>query len=165
MAFLTSSSSRALLVRSLRPLKDQDLCRFASSRVGYLLGYIPQIVLEAHFISRWACNLGALIPVSPASPEKAIRVCLLSCLVLSSEAFRMVAPLIAAFEAAMMVKSLPVIPSSTSLNEHLAWYPLWDLDCCIYMLISCRICAHCLETAWQLNASDAELRCAVQGYI
>lgn len=43
------------------------------------------------------------IPVSPASPEKAIKVCLLSCFVLSSEALRMVAPLIAAFEAATIV--------------------------------------------------------------
>ena len=53
--------------------------------------------------------------MSPASPEKAISVCLFKALVLSSVAFRMVAPLIAAFEAAMMVKSLPVIPRRTSL--------------------------------------------------
>lgn len=48
-------------------------------------------------------SFGIEIPVSPASPEKAIRVCLLSCFVLSSEALRMVAPLIAAFEAATTV--------------------------------------------------------------
>lgn len=58
-----------------------------------------------------------LVLVSPASPENAIRVCLLRIAVLSSEALRMVAPLIAAFEAAMMVKSLPVIPSNTSLVD------------------------------------------------
>ena len=44
-----------------------------------------------------------LLPVSPASPEKAINECLLSCFVLSSEALRIVAPLIAAFDAATMV--------------------------------------------------------------
>ena len=53
--------------------------------------------------------------VSPASPENAINVCLFNERVLSSDAFRIVAPLIAAFEAATMVKSLPVIPSNTSL--------------------------------------------------
>lgn len=55
------------------------------------------------------------ILVSPASPENAIRVCLLSCRVLSSEAFKTVTPRIAALEAATNVKSLPVMPSSTSL--------------------------------------------------
>jgi len=55
--------------------------------------------------------------VSPASPENAIRVCLFNDLVLSSEALRIVAPLIAALEQAMMVKSLPVRPSKTSLEE------------------------------------------------
>lgn len=55
------------------------------------------------------------VPVSPASPLKAISVCLLSCLVLSSEALRIVAPRMAAFEEAMMVKSLPVRPSRASL--------------------------------------------------
>jgi hypothetical protein len=59
------------------------------------------------------------LPVSPASPENAISVCLFNCLVLSSEAFRMVAPLIAALEAAMRVKSLPVIPKSTSLDNRI----------------------------------------------
>jgi len=53
--------------------------------------------------------------VSPASPENAISVCLFRARVLSSEALRMVAPRIAALEAAMMVKSLPVMPSKTSL--------------------------------------------------
>jgi hypothetical protein len=56
--------------------------------------------------------------VSPASPEKAIRVCLFKARVLSSEALRMVAPRIAALEAAMRVKSLPVMPSKTSLCTH-----------------------------------------------
>jgi hypothetical protein len=54
--------------------------------------------------------------VSPASPTNAMRTCLLSFLVLSSLALRIVAPLMAAFEAAMMVKSLPVMPRSTSLK-------------------------------------------------
>ena len=54
-------------------------------------------------------------PVSPASPEKAMRTFLFKFRVLSSFGLRMVAPLIAAFEAATMVKSLPVIPSKTSL--------------------------------------------------
>lgn len=58
------------------------------------------------------------ILVSPASPENAIKVCLFSSRVLSSEALRIVAPLIAALEAAMMVKSLPVMPRRTSLTEY-----------------------------------------------
>ena len=53
--------------------------------------------------------------MSPASPEKAISVLLFSSRVLSSVAFRIVGPRIAAFEAATMVKSLPVIPRRTSL--------------------------------------------------
>jgi len=58
------------------------------------------------------------IPVSPASPEYAIKLCLFNALVLLSEARRIVAPLIAALEAAMRVKSLPVKPSKTSLEEY-----------------------------------------------
>ena len=54
--------------------------------------------------------------MSPASPENAINVCLLRDLVLSSEALRTVAPRIAAFDAAIKVKSLPVIPRRTSLE-------------------------------------------------
>jgi len=42
-------------------------------------------------------------------------VCVFSALVLSSVALRMVAPRMAALEEAMSVKSLPVIPSRTSL--------------------------------------------------
>lgn len=53
--------------------------------------------------------------MSPASPEKANSVCLFKGRVLSSVALRMLAPRMAAFEAAMMVKSLPVMPSKTSL--------------------------------------------------
>ena len=45
-------------------------------------------------------------------------MCLFRALVLSSLALRMVAPLIAAFEAAMMVKSFPLSPSNTSLDAH-----------------------------------------------
>lgn len=56
--------------------------------------------------------------VSPASPENAIKVCLFSALVLSSDALRMVAPLMAALEAAMRVKSFPVMPSNTSLKSY-----------------------------------------------
>jgi hypothetical protein len=58
--------------------------------------------------------------VSPASPLNAISVCEFSMRVLSSLALRIVAPRIAAFDAAMMVKSLPVIPSNTSLDDALA---------------------------------------------
>lgn len=58
-----------------------------------------------------------IIPVSPASPEYAINVCLFSGRVLSSVALRMVAPRIAALEAAISVKSLPVMPRSTSALE------------------------------------------------
>lgn len=45
-------------------------------------------------------------------------MCLFSALVLSSEALRIVAPRIAALEAAMIVKSLPVMPSKTSLVKN-----------------------------------------------
>ena len=53
--------------------------------------------------------------MSPASPLYAIKVCLFKGLVLSSLALRTVGPRIVALEAAMIVKSLPVIPSNTSL--------------------------------------------------
>lgn len=66
-------------------------------------------------VSKAQLEDGISLLVSPASPEKAIKVCWFNARVLSSEALRMVAPLIAAFEAAMRVKSLPVIPSKTSL--------------------------------------------------
>jgi hypothetical protein len=55
------------------------------------------------------------VPVSPASPENAISECEFSARVLSSDALRIVAPRMAAFDAAMIVKSFPVIPSRTSL--------------------------------------------------
>lgn len=61
-------------------------------------------------------HLVSYIPVSPASPENASSVFLFSDLVLSSDAFRTVAPRMAALDAAMSVKSLPVIPNSTSLR-------------------------------------------------
>jgi hypothetical protein len=54
-------------------------------------------------------------PVSPGSPEKAINVWSFNALVLSSVALRMVGPRIAALDAAIKVKSLPVMPSRTSL--------------------------------------------------
>lgn len=57
----------------------------------------------------------ASVPVSPDSPEYAIIVCEFRVLVLSSVALRMVTPRIAALDAAMSVKSLPVIPRRTSL--------------------------------------------------
>ena len=55
--------------------------------------------------------------VSPASPEKAMIVDGESWRVLSSEALRIVAPRIAALEAAIMVKSAPVRPRRTSLGR------------------------------------------------
>lgn len=42
-------------------------------------------------------------------------VCLFNCRVLSSSAFMMVGPRIAALDAATMTKSLPVMPKRTSL--------------------------------------------------
>lgn len=62
-----------------------------------------------------------LVLVSPASPLKAIKVLLFKLRVLSSEALRIVAPLIAAFDAAMRVKSFPVIPRRTSLCSHVSY--------------------------------------------
>lgn len=53
--------------------------------------------------------------MSPASPEKAIRVCLFRLLVLSSSALMIVGPRIIALDAATRTKSLPVIPKRTSL--------------------------------------------------
>ena len=56
-------------------------------------------------------------PVSPASPEKAIMVWEFSWRVLSSSVLRMVAPRIAALDAATRVKSRPVSPRRTSLHS------------------------------------------------
>jgi len=55
--------------------------------------------------------------VSPASPLKAMMVLGESWRVLSSEDLRIVAPRMAALEAAIMVKSEPVRPRRTSLGE------------------------------------------------
>ncbi len=55
--------------------------------------------------------------VSPASPLKAIKVFLVKARVLSSLVLRIEAPRMAAFEAAIMAKSLPVIPRRTSLHD------------------------------------------------
>lgn len=60
----------------------------------------------------------ALVPVSPASPEYAMRVCLFKARVLSSEPLRTVAPRMAALDAAISVKSLPEIPKRTSLETY-----------------------------------------------
>lgn len=46
-----------------------------------------------------------------------MRVCLLSCRVLSSSVLIIVGPLIAALDAATMTKSFPVMPSSASLDR------------------------------------------------
>lgn len=59
--------------------------------------------------------------VSPASPEKAIRLLRLSVRVLSSLDLRIVAPRMAALEAAMMTKSRPVRPRRTSLRRLLGF--------------------------------------------
>ena len=72
---------------------------------------------QGYYRSRLTSNMNNVL-VSPASPTNAMSVCLFSALVLSSEAFRMVAPRIAALEAAIKVKSLPVMPSKTSLIHH-----------------------------------------------
>ena len=58
--------------------------------------------------------------MSPGSPLKAMSVCLFSVRVLSSLVLRMLAPLIAALDAAMMQKSFPVIPSKTSLSPEVS---------------------------------------------
>ena len=82
-----------------------------------MLGCIPRIALDTKLVYVERATREYIdIPVSPASPLKAMRVFLFSCLVLSSLALRMVAPRIAAFEAATMQKSFPVIPSSTSMT-------------------------------------------------
>jgi len=73
------------------------------------------------------------LPVSPASPLYAMRLYLLSVRVLSSLSFRMVAPRIAAFDEAMIVKSLPVIPSKTSLLSLLV-HGTWSKRSCTYMV-------------------------------
>ena len=62
----------------------------------------------------------SFIPVSPASPEKASKEDLFSTRCLTSSAFRMVGPLIAALDEAMRVKSLPVRPNKTSISLDLA---------------------------------------------
>lgn len=106
--------------------------RCASSRAVRWLGCIRRIGLCWGYVSGWFLGeieeklegagegwvgLGwfLYIPVSPASPENAIKVCLFSCRVLSSAALRIVAPRMAALEAAISVKSEPVMPRRTSL--------------------------------------------------
>ena len=88
----------------------------ACCKAGCWLGRTPRIGLQV-MCQIFSCQYQAVrsVPVSPASPLYAIRVCLFSGLVLSSVALRTVGPRIVALEAAMMVKSLPVIPSNTSL--------------------------------------------------
>lgn len=100
----------------MRPRRGRVPSRCVCCRAECWLGRIPRIVLEMMLA---VCvrhdDMSSHIPVSPASPLYAIRVCLFSDLVLSSWTLRTVGPRITAFEAAMMVKSLPVIPSKTSL--------------------------------------------------
>lgn len=119
MAFLIVMLVLALLERSWRSQRVRVPCCFAWSIAGCLPGCIRQIVLSKKLAVRllWeAETLVSSVPVSPASPENAMSECVFSTRVLSSEALRMVAPRIAALDAAMRVKSLPVIPSKTSLN-------------------------------------------------
>lgn len=58
--------------------------------------------------------------VSPASPLKAMMVEGESWRVLSSDDLRIVAPRMAALEAAIMVKSAPVMPRRASLEERVS---------------------------------------------
>lgn len=74
--------------------------------------------------------------MSPASPLKAIKVFLFRARVLLSDAFRIVAPRIAALEAAMIVKSLPEIPKRASLEKMSvqlvpgwSYSGVWQLSC------------------------------------
>ena len=55
------------------------------------------------------------LPVSPASPLKAIKLWVFNVRVLSSVALRIVGPRMAAFDEAIIVKSLPDIPRRTSI--------------------------------------------------
>lgn len=112
--------------QAFRKLSSDEACNRRGPQVG-IVSHRIQLDVGLYVLCKlhWneistACPihvpvLGLEIPVSPASPENAISVCLLSSLVLSSEAFSIVAPLMAAFEAATRVKSFPVIPSKTSL--------------------------------------------------
>ena len=102
-------------VRSWRRRRGRDRCNCAWSKVERWLGCILRIGLRGLDYSSREEEGDVL--VSPASPEKAIRVCLFKARVLSSDALRTVAPRIAALEAATMVKSLPVNPSKTSLKK------------------------------------------------
>lgn len=110
---------RRLLASSpLTKLATADGAKSVSFRIEYSL--MLACIYSANCTSacqldQWADRLD--VPVSPASPENAIKVWLFSSRVLSSDAFKIVAPLMAAFEAATMVKSFPVIPSRTSLRE------------------------------------------------
>ena len=114
MVFGTVSLMLARHGRSGQRRRERGRCYCAWSRVGHLLGCILRI--ELYEVSNLAsCDGKGNLLLYPASPEKAIKVCLFNALVLSSVALRIVAPLMAALEAAMRVKSLPVMPSKTSL--------------------------------------------------
>lgn len=81
-----------------------------------MLAHTLRIVL-GRFISNPSLGLVIAVlhlPVSPASPLYAMRLCLFKARVLSSVALSTVGPRMAAFDVAMIVKSLPVIPKSTS---------------------------------------------------
>ena len=67
-------------------------------------------------VARERCCRVFNTPVSPASPAYAMTVWSESFRVLSSSAFKIVTPRIAALDAATMVKSRPVSPISISLN-------------------------------------------------
>ena len=115
----------------------------------YVLGELDCIVVSyRQVIVASSC----VIPVSPASPEKAIKVCVLSTRVLSSDALRMVAPRMAALEAAMRVKSLPVIPSRTSLYSGQYWSRRrqGDLHCDELEVVTVSVLEGDFRRAWRV---------------
>jgi hypothetical protein len=107
--------------RSALGLMGTDPPRYAWSRAEHLLGCILRTELSGcqRIMAEqpWEQYPRANVLVSPASPVKAMSVWSFSDRVLSSAALRIVAPLIAALEAAMRVKSLPVMPRRTSLHS------------------------------------------------
>lgn len=84
-----------------------------------------EVELRVEYSRMLAWMNSANCVVSPASPEKARRLCSFSSRVLSSDDLRIVAPRMAALDEAMSVKSLPVMPRSTSL-EGVRW--IWYKD-------------------------------------
>lgn len=92
-----------------------------------------------------------------------MRLYLLSARVLSSFALRMDTPLIAALEAATMVKSFPVKPSSTSIFAKVRMGCLGDVGECVQQALL-EIASSISNGAWRGREAQAACRAPLLRY-